>query len=60
MSLSPSALEREVANLLAADILPTDECHDTFAHSRRVIEATISGIATRSLQAWQQAKTIVS
>ena len=42
------------------DLIPAVISHDTFVHSRRVMEAILSGVAVKSAQASQQASTISS
>jgi hypothetical protein len=41
-------------------MIPTDRTHDARAHGRRVIEASLAGVARRSVQALQQASMMAS
>jgi hypothetical protein len=41
-------------------VIPIVRTHDTVAHRRRVIDATVAGVAMRSIQALQQASTMAS
>jgi len=56
-----TALRRRSAIRRAlADLIPIVRTHDTVAHRRRVIDATVAGVAMRSIQALQQASTMAS
>lgn len=45
---------------LARRVIPTDRTHDTEAHCRVVMEASLLGAARRLFQAVQQASTMAS
>jgi len=49
-----------INSVLGMGIIPDVISHDTFVHSRRVMEAILSGVAVKSAQASQQASTISS
>jgi hypothetical protein len=44
----------------AQSLIPADRIHDTVAHWRRVMDASLAGAWTRSVQALQQASTMSS
>ena len=48
------------AKSISGGLIPDIISHDTFAHSRRVMEVILSGVAVKSAQASQQASTISS
>ena len=42
------------------EVIPTDRTHDSSAHRRLVMDAILCGVASRSVQALQQASTMAS
>ncbi len=51
---------RYLLDELLIDIIPTDRTHDSSAHRRLVMDAILCGVASRSVQALQQASTMAS
>ncbi len=49
-----------IVKKLGSDLIPTDRTHDSSAHRRLVMDAILCGVASRSVQALQQASTMAS